>query len=102
MFCSRKGADETMPAMNGTGPQGAGPMTGKGQGLCNNSDTTAPFNGRGRGMGMGRRNCGIGFGQRGFRTAVGATPQQQKDMLNRQKVFLENQIACIDKQIQEL
>jgi len=29
-----------MPRMDGTGPMGAGPMTGRGMGLCGQSETT--------------------------------------------------------------
>ena len=58
-----------MPGFNGTGPQGAGPMTGGGRGYCNPAGVGyAPrfgrFFGRGRGFGPGR---GRGFGRGPFR-----------------------------------
>ncbi|MBL0700155.1 MAG: DUF5320 family protein [Desulfosarcina sp.] len=61
-----------MPGLDGSGPQGGGPMTGGGRGVCN---TAAPgYGGRfvggyyGRGMGRGfRGGYGNGIGmRRGF------------------------------------
>ena len=49
-----------MPGFNGTGPDGAGSMTGRGMGNCSGNGTGA---GRGRGMGRGagiRRGAGSG------------------------------------------
>jgi len=75
-----------MPGGNRTGPQGMGPMTGWGRGMCNPSQTAndpSPAQGpgyrgsgygqgfgRGRGVGRGRglgrgRGQGRGFGRRG-------------------------------------
>jgi len=51
-----------MPNMDGTGPQGKGPKTGRGLGKCNDTSDkgyTDP-RGRGRGRGMGR-NFNQGF-----------------------------------------
>ena len=67
-----------MPGYNGTGPMGAGPMTGRGRGVCNNDPDygrpmpDVPY-GLGRGLGYGRRagyGCGLGFGPRN-RTGLG-------------------------------
>lgn len=46
-----------MPRFDGTGPQGAGPMTGRGQGRCNPNGspyTTGSYMGMGSGQGSGR------------------------------------------------
>lgn len=43
-----------MPAMDGTGPMGQGPMTGGGFGRCNPNADSAVYGGRGMGRGMGR------------------------------------------------
>lgn len=46
--------------LNGTGPQGQGPMTGRGMGYCGNGQTYGRGVGRGMGRGFGR---GLGFGR---------------------------------------
>lgn len=60
-----------MPNFDGTGPQGKGPMTGRGMGKCgqnktdNSSTTPALSMGRGRGAGRGSgtgRGRGAGRG----------------------------------------
>lgn len=74
-----------MPGYNGTGPTGAGPMTGRGRGMCNNDpDYGRPMPdmpyGVGRGMGYGRRaglGCGFGLGQRN-RSGLGRTSPGQR------------------------
>jgi uncharacterized protein DUF5320 len=62
-----------MPRGNRQGPDGAGPMTGRGMGYCAGYNTagfeTAPGGWFGRGMGMGR-----GQGRGGFRTGLGRGP----------------------------
>ena len=45
-----------MPGFNGTGPQGNGPFTGWGRGMCAQTGSGVVV---GRGMGQGRR-CGMG------------------------------------------
>jgi len=49
---------KNMPALNGTGPQGAGSMTGRGMGTC------------GSGQGMNQQRFGFGCG-RGMRRGLG-------------------------------
>lgn len=43
-----------MPATDGTGPMGQGPMTGGGFGRCNPNAESAVYGGRGMGRRMGR------------------------------------------------
>ncbi|MFA4999805.1 MAG: DUF5320 domain-containing protein [Patescibacteria group bacterium] len=50
-----------MPRMNGTGPLGQGPMTGRGLGNCAGAQKSASSS-RGRGLGRG---CGRGCGRGG-------------------------------------
>lgn len=50
-----------MPGMNQKGPEGAGPLTGGGRGVCRKTDETGGF-GQGQGRGLGR---GQGSGGRG-------------------------------------
>jgi len=66
-----------MPARDGTGPLGMGPMTGRGMGVCVGVAEPGPVNaGPGRGFGLG---CGRGFrgrgagGGRGWRNLFHAT-----------------------------
>ena len=56
-----------MPGLDRTGPQGDGPMTGRGMGRCNPDNRDSDDQGRGRGFGRGfgrgnRRGQGRGFG----------------------------------------
>jgi hypothetical protein len=71
-----------MPAGDGTGPRGMGPMTGRGAGYCAGYDVPGyanPVSGRGFGMGMGwGRGGGWGGGRgrgrgRGWRNMYYAT-----------------------------
>ena len=43
-----------MPARDGTGPEGKGPMTGRGMGTCNPKTPRGRGQGRGLGRGFGR------------------------------------------------
>jgi len=63
-----------MPFMDGTGPLGNGPGSGRGRGVC-----TGARRGFGLGAGLGRGNrCGMGFGR-----DRQATLEQQASMLER-------------------
>jgi hypothetical protein len=63
-----------MPGGDRTGPQGMGPMTGRGAGFCGGyagAGFENPVPGRGFGRGMGRSR-GMGFGRgRGFGDGIG-------------------------------
>lgn len=58
-----------MPAGDGTGPRGQGPMTGRGMGYCAGYAAPGYATGGGRGRGFG----GGGRGGRGFRNRYYAT-----------------------------
>ncbi len=112
-----------MPGGSGTGPIGAGPMTGRAASYCAGFATPGFANsigggrlGRGMGMGMGR---GIGGGGRGggfgFRNrfyAPGAVPvpmqapvmtaNQEKEYLAHEAMALENDLEAIKKRLDEL
>lgn len=67
-----------MPAGDGTGPTGTGPMTGRGAGFCAGNATPGfanPVPGRGRGRGFGRGQGGGGRGRHGWRHQFHATGQ---------------------------
>ncbi len=121
-----------MPAGNGMGPRGMGPMTGRGAGVCAGSGMPGfanPSVGRGFGMGGGRGRgirCGQGGG-RGWRHqfnatglpgwarnggagtvpferpfAAASTKEQELDMLKRQAEQMGETLTNINKRIQEL
>lgn len=103
-----------MPGRNGTGPMGMGPMTGRGAGFCQGSETPA-FGG----FGQGRGYCG-GMGQgRGnrfrspYRSAwmmKGETqdfygksePENEKQSLSRQAEKLQSELDMVKKRLSEL
>lgn len=100
-----------MPRLNGMGPQGAGPMTGRGMGYCNsNYVPTNSILGFGYSRGFGRglgRGCGKGLGFVGnygvnYYTPPEMTPEQKKDMLNQDKAFLEDELKRIDEQLAKI
>ena len=47
-----------MPNMNGSGPEGKGPKTGRGLGKCNKTSPDEMHEKLGRGMGLKRRSGG--------------------------------------------
>lgn len=76
-----------MPYKDGTGPEGRGPLTGRGFGPC----------GRGFGRKMGfRRFAGYGFGYQRI------TKEEEKEMLKAAKEDLQAELADIDKKLAEL
>ncbi len=101
-----------MPGRDGTGPMGAGAMTGRGMGLC----TTVPGNagsgfGFGKGQGLGRRlGCGRGYGRgRGFGAGYGAgVPVQPVDrqdqiaILKEQALQLEGSLQTVKERLSSL
>ncbi|HHW31778.1 MAG TPA: DUF5320 domain-containing protein [Clostridiaceae bacterium] len=92
-----------MPGSNGTGPIGAGPMTGRGFGFCAGANAARYGTGRGLGLGLGlacRRGFGRWFG-RCF-TIDGVIPKTQKELLQNQKTILEKRLEAIDKQLENL
>jgi len=117
-----------MPGFDGTGPMGAGPMTGGGWGYCNPAGrySGTPRYGLGRGLrggfgrGMGGRGRGLGrgYGWRGAyapgwgRTAApyagpyGAPYPLNADdemvMLRDEANAIKNELDAINKRIEEL
>lgn len=67
-----------MPYGDRTGPNGMGPMTGRGMGFCTGNDRPGcyepgPGMGRGRSFGRGGGGRGLGGGGRGWRNMFHAT-----------------------------
>jgi len=106
-----------MPAGDGTGPMGLGPMTGRGAGQCAGFDMPGYMNpipgrgmgygfGRGRGRGRGRRNGYYATGLPGGGPAYGVppvpTPPQETETLKAQAAQMERALNDILKRISEL
>lgn len=81
-----------MPYFDGTGPQGQGPMTGRGMGPC------------GGGFGFGRRGLGRGFGRgRGSRSWFSSpTKDQVKNDLNQYRKDLEEELEQVKAEQKKL
>ena len=88
-----------MPQGNGTGPNGQGPMTGRGRGFCAGFNAPGFANlGFGRGFGQGR--C-FGFRQSFVQPQV-ITEAQEKDFLKQELESLNAEKAEIEARIKEL
>ena len=96
-----------MPRGDGTGPMGAGPMTGRAAGFCAGYATPGFANsagGRGLGMGMGRgrgfaaggRGGGFGFRNRAFAPAYTQAPVMSEEQ---EKTFLDNEIKALENEL---
>jgi hypothetical protein len=105
--------EDKMPGLNGTGPAGMGPMTGRGMGPC--GDGTSAYTGfsrRAMGMRVGRGyGCGMGYG-RGFGPAYGSgfgawtgeetDPEGMKQILEERRNALKRHIEALDKRLETL
>ncbi len=103
-----------MPRGDGTGPAGMGPMTGRAAGYCagyNMPGYMNPYGGRmGAGFGRGRgRWWGYSPSPAVWAPPYGAYPYappyseaQEKEALQSQVKFFEDQIAALQKRIKEL
>jgi hypothetical protein len=102
-----------VPNRDGTGPDGRGPMTGRGLGPCAKSPGFDRGFGRGYGRGYGR---GMGFG-RGFGGGFGRgfgcgcpywldspelAPEEEKKILNAELEQIEKEKQSIAKRLKEL
>jgi len=107
-----------MPRGDGTGPLGAGAMSGRAAGYCAGWGMPGYANygvaGRcgGRGMGMGRGGgrgwrtmyhaTGLTGWQRGWAGAPAPSPEQQKSALKAHAEALEQQLAAVKQRLSEL
>jgi len=115
-----------MPAGNGRGPMGAGPMTGRGAGYCAGYSEPGFVNpvrgggyfGYGRGGGRGWRNqryaAGTDFRGRGFRNFQMAgdgefnylrpefSAESELRMLKEQAELMQKELASVNERINEL
>ena len=97
-----------MPRGDRTGPEGMGPMTGRGAGFCVGNNAPGYIGGGfGRGMSRGRGGFGRGMGRGwgfgyGYRAAEPLTPEQQLEALKAQAAGLELQSKVLNEQINKL
>jgi len=98
-----------MPGGDRTGPQGAGPRTGRGMGYCGEYDRTGIANPAAElrgGFGFGRGGTGRGWRHRFYATGVPgwvtSTPEQETADLKAQADWLKGQLDAIQKRIEEL
>jgi hypothetical protein len=106
-----------MPRMDGTGPMGAGAMTGRGLGRCDSENVAEARTTPTRGYGMGYiRGCGRGFARgagrgmglgrgrgmgRGFAAGY-VNPENRKDLLQRRKDILQERLSMVNEQLENL
>ncbi len=87
-----------MPARDNTGPNGMGPMTGRGLGNCR-GDNRIQNQGRGMGYGRGKRGGGGGFGLRNrFRFGDEEVINTENDRI----ADLENALKSAQEEIRRL
>ncbi len=111
-----------MPGGDGTGPMGAGPMTGRAAGYCAGYGAPGylnPVYGRGFGWGVGRgwgRGFGRGFGWRAaypyanypyYSNPYAAYPanvtsKQEVDALREQSRIIQNELNAINQRIKDI
>lgn len=77
-----------MPKLDQTGPQGTGPMTGRGMGPCNKNKRNMPRCGYG---------CGYGFYGRNY-----LTPQEETEDLEEIAKNLEEDLQAVKQRISEM
>jgi len=86
-----------MARKDGTGPRGAGSMTGKGLGFCTRSNTIKYGSGLGLGLGVThKRGLGKGLG------INQPSPKSEKELLTKQEDALQNQLKEVKKQLENL
>jgi len=84
-----------MPGFDRTGPEGRGPMTGRGAGYCAGKEIP-PVSNREFGYGRGRmRGFGRGFG-------FGWGRREEIQSLKNQSNQLQNELDRVNKRVQEL
>lgn len=92
-----------MPGFNQRGPQGLGPMTGRGQGNCGNRNmpgTGAGFGGRGCGRGF--RGNGRGMGRGFVPTDVPVAGTANETTLQDRARVLEQELNAVKAQLKTL
>jgi len=101
-----------MPYLDGTGPNGLGPLTGRGLGYCSGAVGLGYGygfgwgRGYGRGMAYGRRFGGWGFAPYPYASGVlpyaPLSPETQRQALANEQRILETRLEALKSQIEEL
>ena len=89
-----------MPGMNKTGPEGLGPMTGRGMGACGGNGRQRLF-GRGRGQGVGGGRTvgpgrGLGWFNAGVEPSLAGPGENIKSALEQKAAFLRSELTRIE------
>ncbi len=98
-----------MPGRNQTGPNGMGPMTGRGMGVRNGAGNGEGFNsgfrrgnrmgrGNGYGNGMGR---GFGYGMQQNSVVTDVSIAQQTFLENELKM-MKDQVASVERELEKI
>lgn len=90
-----------MPGFDGTGPAGAGPMTGGGRGYCSSGYGYRCNWGYGRGYGRGL-GYGAGWGGPGYYPPAPPTPEQERQALSIEAQNLRQALRDIERRLAEL
>jgi len=99
-----------MAGQDGTGPNGMGPMTGRGLGPCGRGMAfrrgagMGYGQGFGRGFGRGRKFAGMGWG-RGmgyWQLPAGFSKEEEKKILEEELQYLEDEMKDIKEYLKEL
>ena len=80
-----------MPRIDGTGPQGAGPLTGRGLGPCGQGLA------RGRGGFFGRFGRGLGFSRRWTQTDEKAALEEEEQILKEELAQIQEEKKTLKK-----
>lgn len=94
-----------MPNRNGSGPMGAGPMTGRGMGRCATGAASSPQggpSGQGMGRGGGRGRCGGFAARRGSQGSVQQSTEDNAAALEREAELLETRLSGLRQRLDAL
>jgi hypothetical protein len=92
-----------MPGRDGTGPMGAGQVTGRGLGLC--SGANAGKFGAGSGMGLGLRlgcRCSFRGSAKSGVAVYQASGKTRQEWLRESRAALKSRLAEVDRELENL
>ncbi len=91
-----------MPGFNQRGPENQGPMTGRRQGRCTDSENFAGFGGRCQRGRSGRGNRGMGNAQWNTPAAQASRTFDNAEALKQRAQSLENELQAIKQELKNL